>query len=499
MLFYVFFSSYLLVNHLFLKENCITNNKKVSLIGGCGGFSTTNTITIIGCGAGGGTAAQFARKTDRQAEITIIEKGPYAQYSKCGLPYVLSKEIPSFSELVEFSPEWFEKAKIQVHLNTTVESINKEKKTLQISKGATKEDINYDKLIIATGARPFLPPISGLLKDKNLIQGAYTFRTIQDAQRVQQHLIPKSKAIVIGAGLIGLEVAEAFISQNVQVTLIEAEPTILPLSMDADICKMILEHGNKNLAIKTHHLVSKIIEKNSKIHAIECTNKETNETEHIDADMIIIATGVIPETSLAASIDCKIGTTGGIVVNTKCETTVPHVYAVGDCTEYPDLITGNPVNIGLGSIAVRQGIAAGSNAAGGNYILQPGVIQTRTSQFFNQEIAAVGPPIKELEEKQVVYGKFSGSSVLDYFPGGKPITIKVIADQKTGIILGAQGVGSNAAQRINTYACAIQNKMTLDDFRKMETAYAPPIAPTLDVLTLASDATYMKQQRKQRT
>ena len=269
--------------------------------------------------------------------------------------------------------------------------------------------------------------------------------------------------------------------------------------MDADICKMILEHGNKNLAIKTHHLVSKIIEKNNKIHAIECTNKETNETEHIDADMIIIATGVIPETSLAASIDCKIGTTGGIVVNTKCETTVPHVYAVGDCTEYPDLITGNPVNIGLGSIAVRQGIAAGSNAAGGNYILPPGVIQTRTSQFFNQEIAAVGPPIKELEEKQVVYGKFSGSSVLDYFPGGKPITIKVIADQKTGIILGAQGVGSNAAQRINTYACAIQNKMTLDDFRKMETAYAPPIAPTLDVLTLASDATYMKQQRKQRT
>jgi NADH oxidase (H2O2-forming) len=260
--------------------------------------------------------------------------------------------------------------------------------------------------------------------------------------------------------------------------------------------KIVHDEISKNIEFFTNHLATRVVNKNSGISKVFIKNQETGEERDIDTDLMIIATGCKPEVSLAKNIGCKIGETGGIFINEKSETSVKNVYAVGDCTEYYDFVTKKPVSIGLGSIAVRQGIVAGVNAAGGEYKLTDGFLQTRTSEFFGLEIAAVGPTIKLLEDKSVVSGKFNGFSLPDYFPGGKPISIKVVAEDKTGQILYVQAVGDNAAQRINTFACAILTRMDIESFRKLETAYAPPIAPTLDAVTLACDIISMKLNRK---
>ena len=306
------------------------------------------------------------------------------------------------------------------------------------------------------------------------------------------------KATVIGAGLIGLEMADNLHKKGLKVTIVEALPNILSHSLDEDMVKIILDKMPSDISIFTNYLATKVEDSNGEISKVIIKNQQTGDEKSVDTDILILATGIKPETSLAKSIGCKIGETGGIIVNEKAETSVKNVYAVGDCTEYPDFVTSKPVLVGLGSICVRQAIAAGINAAGGNYRLLKGVLQTHTSEFFGVDIATVGPTKIFLNDMSIISGKFNGMSLPDYFPGGKPISIKVLVDEYTGMIIGAQGVGENAAQRINMFACAILAGFDIDTFRKIETAYAPPIAPTLDVVTLVCDAVSMKLGRKKR-
>ena len=444
-------------------------------------------IIIIGCGAGGGTAAQFARKTNRKVKITIFEKEQYPQYSKCGLPYAISKDIPSFNDLIEFSKEWFNKNNIDLQLNTKIEKINPEKQIINIKKENKTFEKKYDKLIIATGAKPSVPNIENIFSDKQLISGINYIHTINDAKQITNTIKQEKKAVIIGAGLIGLEIADVFYNKKLKVILIEALPSILPNTFDEDIAETIQNTIPDKIKIYTNHTLTKIKHKNKTITQVIIYNNETKQKQTIDTDILLIATGTKPNTTLAKQAEIKIGKTGGIIVNEKTQTSQKNIYAVGDCTEYKDFITQKPTLIGLGSIAVRQGIAAGTNAAGQNYQLPKGVLQTRTSHFFNKEIAAVGPTTKQLKETPIVLGKIKGSTLPDYYPGGQSITIKLIAHKNTGQILAAQALGPNAAQRINTIACAILNKMTIEKFRKLETAYAPPIAPTLDVITLVCD------------
>jgi NADH oxidase (H2O2-forming) len=453
-------------------------------------------IVIIGCGAGGGTVAQFARKTDRKSSITLFEKGKYPQYSKCGLPYAISHIIPEFKDLIEFSEDWFKKAHIDLLLETTVEEIDVNKQVVIAKKRNKSFEKPYDSLIIATGARPCIPPIQNIKDNGTLVDGVHVLRTIDDAAQISPFIQKGRKAIIVGAGLIGLEMADNLHKKGMNVTVVEMLPQILPNTLDEDMSKIVREEASSNVSLLTNHLATKIESKNGKISKVFIKNNETGEEQDIDTDLLIIATGCKPDVSLAKTVGCKIGETGGIIVNEKSETSVKNIYAAGDCTEYLDFVTKKPVPIGLGSITVRQAIAAGINAAGGEYRLPKGALQTRTSEFFGLEIAAVGPTINHMKDISVVSGKFSGSSLPEYFPGGKPITVKVTVDEKTGLILSAQAVGNNAAQRINTFACAILSGMSVETFRKLETAYAPPIAPTLDAVTLVCDIVSIKLNRK---
>ena len=454
-------------------------------------------IVIIGCGAGGGTSAQFARKTDRNSNIVVFEKGKYPQYSKCGLPYVLSGNIPEFDDLIEFSEEWFKKANINLLMEAKVDRIDVKNKLVIAKKGNIIIEKPYNSLIISTGSKPIVPPIQNIKIGEELVQGVYTLRTIDDAKKISKFIEKGKKATIIGTGLIGLEMADCLHKNGMDVTVVESMSTVLPNTLDKDMSNIVHEVLSKKIMLFIGYLAIKIESKDRKIKKIFIKNIKTYEEKIVDTDLLIIAAGTKPEISLAKKAGCKIGKTGGIIINDKSETSIKDIFAVGDCTEYLDFVTKEPISIGLGSIVVRQGITAGINAAGGNFKLKKGFLQTCTSEFFNIELASVGPSTKNLESGSIINGRFKGLSLPEYYPGGKSITIKVILDKKTGSILAAQAVGSNAAQRINTLACAVLNEMDVDSFRNLETAYAPSIAPTLDVMTLACDVASIKLKRRQ--
>ncbi|MBS3777834.1 MAG: FAD-dependent oxidoreductase [Candidatus Thermoplasmatota archaeon] len=463
-------------------------------------MAETNDIVIIGCGAGGATAAQFAKKTDRKAQVTIFESSSFSQYSKCGIPYAISGEIPKIMNLIEFSEEWFQKARIDLHLNTTVTEIDLEKKIIT----AEKKDGSiikkqYTSLILATGANPAHPPIKNIYEpdSKKLRKNVFTVRTIQDAKQISAATQSEKKATVVGAGLIGLEMADTLHKKGLKVTIVEALPTILTNILDKDMTKLILNTLEESVTVHLNTFATEIkTNEEEKLSSVFIKEKNSDEQKEIPTDLLIIAAGIKPETTLAEKAGCKIGETKAIKVNNHAKTTKEDIYAVGDCTEYIEFVTGKPVPIGLGSIAVRQGIAAGTNAAGGTYELPKGVLQTATSEFFNIEIGSVGPSLHTRKDKKTITAKHKGLSKPEYFPGGKSIMMKTIVDLETGKVIGAQAVGENAAQRVNTYATAILSELHIDTFRKLETAYAPPIAPTLDVVTLAADIASLKWHRK---
>ena len=246
-------------------------------------------IVIIGCGAGGGTAAQFARKTDRKANITIIEKGKYPQYSKCGLPYAISGTIPEIKDLIEFSEDWFKKANINLLLNTTVKKIDIKNKIIFADNGNDVIKKLYDSLIICTGAKPFLPPIENLENKGKLIDGAFVVRTIEDAEKITSKIKIDGSATIIGAGLIGLEMADNLRKKVMKIIVVEALPMILPNNLDEDMAKIVKEQIPSDVKIFTNHLVEKIESINGKIKKLIIRNQETNEKITIDSDLIIVA------------------------------------------------------------------------------------------------------------------------------------------------------------------------------------------------------------------
>ncbi|HEC81815.1 MAG TPA: NAD(FAD)-dependent dehydrogenase, partial [Thermoplasmatales archaeon] len=437
-------------------------------------------IVVVGGGAAGGTAAQFARKTDRKAEITVFEAGAYPQYSKCALPYLISKRV---EDVIEFSREWFERANINLFLETVVKEVDVKGKRVVAEHGGETIEKEYDSLIIATGANSVVPPIPGVRsKDGGLAKGVFLLRTLDDAHGISAFLPKVKHAVIVGAGAIGLEMTEALHALGVKVTVVEMLPSILPGMLDEDMANLLQRVMPEDVTVFTGRRVTRVEREGDAVKSVVIED-EKGEQQTIDADLVLIATGVKANVEVAKKIGCRLGDYGGVVVDEGCRTSLKDVYAVGDCTEYFDFVTKKLFPVGLGSIAVRQGIVAGVNAAGGRMFLPEGFVQTRTTKLFGVEVAAVGPTANQVEDFKPVTGRFTGSSLPDYFPGGQDVTVKVIVNPSEGVVIGAQAVGENAAQRINTFACAVMNMMSIEMLSQLETAYAPPVAPTLDPLT----------------
>ncbi len=460
-------------------------------------------IVIVGGGCGGGTAAQFARKTDSGSEITIIEREVYPQYSRCGLPYGISGVIPELTNLIEAPEERLRKSRISVHLGSTVTKVDTEGKIVHVSKQEGDElELEYDSLVLATGAKAVVPPIKGAFREggmpDELKEGVYVLRTIEDARGIQSLASKGKRAVVIGAGLVGLEVAEALLIRGCKVTVIEYLSNCILAMVDDDMAQMMAAALDRDgVKLFTEYEATEILGE-EKANCVVANDRKTGEERTFYADVIVFATGQRGETDIAKSIGCATGPTRQISVDDRCETSVKGVFAVGDCTEYPEFVTGKPTVSGLGTIAVKMAMVAGVNAAGGDERLPKGFLQTRATEPFGCQVAAVGPTSAQLEQAGMkpLIGKVRGFTLPDYFPGRKEIYVKVLAHPEDGRILGAQIVGeSRVHMRINAYAAAVQAGMTVHDFAKLETAYCPPAAPTMDVITIACEAVRVKMRR----
>jgi NADH oxidase (H2O2-forming) len=452
-------------------------------------------IVIIGAHAAGVDAASAARKTNRTAEITLMTKQKRPGYSPCGIPYVLGGHISNFEDLVLFPPSYFRMMKFDLRLQTTATRIDTEAKTVEVQdKTGKQEKLEYDSLIIATGAYPFVPPIKGREK-----RGVYVLRTIEDGKKIDHAIKNAKSAVVIGAGLIGLETAVAFVERGLKTTAVELLPYVLPVMLDKDVAdrvhKMLEEKG---LRIIVGHGVDEILGTN-KVSGVSVAGEE------IPADLVVVATGIRANTKLAEDAGIVLGETRAIKTNMRMETfrkvnerirPLKDVYAVGDCAESVSMITHRPLLSQLGTTAVRQAKVAGINAAGG-YAIFPGCLGTAITKLFDLEIGVTG--LTEFMAGragiETVAGRITSKTRPEYYPGALPIRIKIVVERETEKIIGGQIIGGEeVTQRINALSFAIQKQMTVRELAKADTCYAPPLNETWEPMVLAAE-TALKRLR----
>ncbi|MDO8055878.1 MAG: FAD-dependent oxidoreductase [Candidatus Hermodarchaeota archaeon] len=453
----------------------------------------TQHIVVIGCGTAGAAATLRARKTDQQATITIIQDESLPEYSRCGLPYTVNKTIPSTEDVIIHPTAFYEGNLIRadLRLNTKAQSLNwKEKHIILKSKKGGEEELSYDALVLATGARPATPPIKGLDAPH-----VHRLHTLKDAKQLQEKAKKGKKVVIIGAGLVGLETAEALHSLGLEVTVVEFLDQVLPAMLDEEMAALVqaaMEAEGIDLKLST---AAKTVTTSQVLIADRATETETK----IDAEIVVVATGVRANTRLAEEAGIKLGARKGIHVDNHMKTSAPDVYAAGDCAEHLDLVTGQTVVSGLGSVALRQGEVAGTNAAGGNAELS-GVLLARTTHLFGLEVAGVGPTrvAAERANMPVLAGKFKGSRTAEYYPSEEEVTVKLLAHKETGRLLGGQAIGPCAHQRVNVLSTALSAKMTIRQVADLETCYAPPVAPIREPLTMAAQVLALRYERMEK-
>jgi len=442
-------------------------------------------IVIVGANASGVEAASAARKKDRTAEITLITQEKTAGYSRCGLPFVIGGQIASFKDLIVYSPAYFQMLKLNLKNEMKVTAINTKDKTVTtVDKAGVTETLQYDSLVLATGADAFMPPIKGREK-----QGILSLRTLEDGEKILEAVQNGAKsAVIMGAGLIGLETGVALIERGLKVTVVEMLPQILPQMLDADMVKMVQEAlQEKGMRILTGKAVEEFLG-DKKVTAIVAGG------EKIEADLFISAFGVRANTKLAVDAGIPLGESKAIKTNARMETDVKDVYAVGDCAEAPNIITHKPVCAQLGTVAVRQGKVAGANAAG-DYAQFTGVLASAVTRLFNMEAGVTGltEAAAQRARMEVVTGTISSKTKADYYPNALPIKVKLVAEKESQRIVGAQIIGGEeVTQRINAISFAIQKQMTVRELAKADTAYAPPLCETWEPMVLAAEMVLMK-------
>ncbi len=442
-------------------------------------------IIVVGANAAGVEAASAARKKDRSAEITLLTQEKIAGYSRCGLPFVIGGQIPDFKNLIVYPQAYFQMLKLNLKTETKVTAIDiKTKSVTCVDNTGSILTLPYDSLIIATGADAFMPPIKGREKS-----GIFSLRTIEDGERILQAVQNGAKsAVIMGAGLIGLETGAALIERGLKVTIVEMLPQILPQMLDADMAKLVQEHlQERGMVILTGKTVEEFLGE-GKVTAIVAAG------EKIEADMFISAFGVRANTKLAMDAGIPLGESRAIKTNSRMETEVKDVYAVGDCAEAPNLITHKSVCPQLGTIAVREGKVAGANAAG-DYSQFTGVLASAVTRLFNIEAGVTGLTENSAARNriEVVTGAITSKTKADYYPSAKPVRVKLVVEKESQRIIGGQVVGGEeVTQRINALSFAIQKQMTVRDLAKADTAYAPPLNETWDPLVLAAEMVLMR-------
>jgi Pyridine nucleotide-disulphide oxidoreductase, dimerisation domain./Pyridine nucleotide-disulphide oxidoreductase./Rhodanese-like domain. len=441
-------------------------------------------IIIVGGVAGGASAAARLRRLNEDAEIILFEKGEYISYANCGLPYYIGEVIKEREKLVVQTPEGMSKRfNIDIRTSSEVTKINPDEKTVAVHdiKNDRTYTESYDKLILSPGAEPIKPPMPGI-DSKNI----FTLRNIPDTFKIKDYVDynkPK-KAVVVGGGFIGLEVAENLKEVGLDVTVVElADHVMAPL--DYEMASIVHQHF-KDKGIK---LILKDGVKEFQ-HKDNSTTVVLNSGKTIDTDMVVLGIGVRPDIKLAKDAGLAIGARGGIKVNEYLQTSNPDIYAVGDAIEVKDYINGSNTLIPLAGPANKQGRIAADNICGRNSKYD-GTQGTSVAKIFDLTVAATGNNETILKRAGIDYEKviIHPNSHASYYPDALPMTIKLIFKKDDGKILGAQIVGFDGVdKRIDVIATAIRANMTVYDLEELELSYAPPYSSAKDPVNMAGFA-----------
>ena len=463
-------------------------------------------IVVIGGVAAGLKAAAKARRCDPNARITVIEKGSVISYGACGMPYYLSGEVAELGRLMQTAAgvvrgvDYFKQTKnIDVWIETLVLGIDRVAKTVKVRKLQTAEEVEvvYDKLVIATGSTPLKPSLPGVD-----LKNIYQFWQPDDALVIKQGLAAGKfrQAVVVGAGLVGMEVAEALKKQQLKVTVVEMKNHIFPAFLDAEMADMVEKHisaqgieflpGEQVLNFQEAKNVGSA-NKQGEVAAV-VTNKRV-----LTADLVVLAIGAKPNVELARAAGLAIGASGAIAVDEYLRTSDPEIYAGGDCAENINLLSGKRIFAPMGSTANKHGRVIGENLCGGQSRFG-GILNTVMVRTLALHVGATG--LNEQTAKAAGYeyvtAVITGLDRPHYMPDAKKITVKLLAAVDSGKVLGLQAVGEgDVAKRIDVMAAALTLGATLADLFAIDLAYAPPYSSPIDLVAVAANAAMSKLKK----
>jgi NADPH-dependent 2,4-dienoyl-CoA reductase/sulfur reductase-like enzyme/rhodanese-related sulfurtransferase len=452
-------------------------------------------IVIIGAVALGPKVACRLRRLDAAAEITLIDRDSIISYGGCGIPYYVGGDISDIEELYTTTshalrdPRFFAECK-GINVLTRVEAlaIDRRQKRVRVRHldGGKEEDLDYDKLVLATGAKAVRPPFPGAD-----LPGVYTVSDLHDAKNIKDLMTSGrvGSAVVIGAGAIGLEISEALTDLwGISTTLIEMEDQVLPTLLGKCIARLTArELERRGVELLLEERVMEITPGESDGSLQVRTSRAT-----LSADLVVLAAGVRPNTRLAREAGLAIGMSGGIQVDRRLRTSDPHIYAGGDCIELRNLVSGENMMMALGSLANRQGRIIATNLSGGQSHF-PGTVGTFCVKVFDMAIGKAGLTFRQakLSGFDPVYAVVSQADHAHFYPGSEIIYISLLADRRTRKILGIEAAGANGDAvkgRVDTVAVLLRHGVDVDEVCSLETAYAPPYASAMDVINNAGNA-----------
>jgi NADPH-dependent 2,4-dienoyl-CoA reductase/sulfur reductase-like enzyme len=434
-------------------------------------------VVVIGGDAAGMSAASQARRARDDLEIVVLEKGLWTSYAACGIPYLVSGAVESIDDLVMRTPQEFRnRFRIDVRMRHEAMAIDLDRRRVEVRdhEHGRSIEIGFDQLVVATGASPLRPPLPGI--DLDTVRGV---QTLDDAATLLDHARSRQcrKIVVVGGGYIGLEMAEAFLNWGAEVTLIDAAPQVMR-TLDPDMAgRIVPELERRGIDVRL----------DVKVTGFEPGSVVTADGP-IPADLVLLGMGVAPNSTMAAEAGIEVGTRNAIRVDRRQRTTTEGVWAAGDCAESFHRISERPIHVALGTVANKQGRVAGINLGGG-YATFDGVVGTAITRVCDFEISRSG--LTELEAAAAGFDAVAvtvdTTTKASYFPGARPMSIKMVAERRTGRLLGAQIVGGDgAAKRIDTVATALTAGFTVTDLVNLDLSYAPPFGGVWDPVQAAA-------------
>ena len=441
-------------------------------------------LAIIGGDAAGMSAASQARRRDPDLEVVAFERGPYTSYSACGIPYFLGGHFEDSERLIVRSPEQHSERGIDVRVHQEVLAIDLAARELTVRdhQARTESTEPFDQLVVATGAVAVGPRVPGA----DHLEPA---RTVDAAERFDEQLDRGGeKAVVIGAGYIGIEMAEALKKRGFEVTMVDIADHVMGIAFDADMAKHVQDGAEEEgIDVRLNCAVEGIdLDDDGRPVAVRTAGGV------LEADHVVLATGVKPATQIAQEAGLEVGEFGGLLTDDhqRC-TGHDGVFAAGDCVESWHRLLERPVNVQLGTHANKQGRIAGINATGGDAAF-PGVLGTAVSRICSREVARTGlteDEVARFTDLDVIAVVQKSLTRAGYYPGAGPIWVKLVAERSTGRLLGGQIVGvEGAAKRVDVLATAIWAGMTVQELELLDLGYAPPVAPVYDPLLVAASA-----------